>query len=244
MLGPDTATIVQAPGTVTPLPDANAAAFFPNVDAAQIAAGNAALELRRRNGSTLELPPGGRRYLGTLALEATAHAAAYVEARDPSGRHLTITQPTNAAFLSPVLLFPSLVTIAGQKLPADAFAVPALHRQVKAFYFSKEASQVARSHGVAGQELVLFAVEDDAGRAMPGGIAFGEDGREVTLGGVRLKATLGTYPELVISAVPAPLALWLGGLAIAGGLFYAFGWRPGRSKSSSSGAGLGRASEL
>src|ERR1700729_1154511 len=40
LLGPDTDTLARAPGTVAPLPDAQAAAFFPNVDAPVVAAGD------------------------------------------------------------------------------------------------------------------------------------------------------------------------------------------------------------
>ncbi len=36
--------------------------------------------------------------------------------------------------------------------------------------------------------------------------------------------TVGTYPALVISAVPSPPALWIGGLLFLGGLAYAFGF--------------------
>jgi peptide/nickel transport system substrate-binding protein len=223
LLGPDTETIARAPGTVAPLPEAQAAAFFPNVDAAAIASGDARLELRKRDGSRLELPARGIRFAGTLALEAQPRFAAYIEARDSLGRHLTITQPTNSAFLSPVLTFPGTVKIAGKDLPSDAFALPSLHRQVRAFYFTKEAmAAMPAAHGTNGREALLFAVDDDTGRPVPGGIGFAPSGQEVTIAGVRLKATIGTYPQLVLSAVPATLALWLGGLTFVGGLMYAF----------------------
>jgi hypothetical protein len=226
LLGPDTETVARAPGTVAPLPDVGAAAFFPIAGPATIAAGDATIALRRRNASELEIGPGGRRFVGATVVELVPKPAVYVEARDPSGAHLTITQPTNPSFLSPVLLFPQEVPLANTVLPADAFATPAVHRQIKAFYFSKSASLAAKNHGLAGREAVLFAVDDDAGKLVPGGIGFAASGEGVDLGGVRLRPTVGTYPALVISAVPYPAALWLGGVLFFGGLGYGFLRRP------------------
>ena len=222
LLGPDTDTIARAPGTVAPLPDAGAAAFFPNVEAAGIASGDAQIELRRRDHSVIELPTGARRILGTLTMETTPHVAAYVEARDPAGRHLTVTQPTSSAFLSPVLLFASTVKIMDRDLPADAFAVPALHRQVKVFYVKRGSAVAGQLHGLGQTDAVLFAVDDDTGRPVPGGIGFAPSGTTVELGGVRLSAAVGTYPQLVVSAAPSPIALWLGGLTFVGGLIFAY----------------------
>jgi hypothetical protein len=57
---------------------------------------------------------------------------------------------------------------------------------------------------------------------VPGGIGFAPSGTTVELGGVRLSAAVGTYPQLVISAAPSPIALWLGGLTFVGGLIFAY----------------------
>jgi hypothetical protein len=222
LLGPDTETVQRAPGTVAPLPDVGAAAFFPVAGPASIASGDTSVSLRRRNASSFDIAAGGRQFVGATVVESVPKPAAYVEARDPAGAHLTITQPTNPSFLSPVLLFPQEVPLANAVLPADAFATPALHRQIKAFYFSKSASTAARNHGIAGREALLFAVDDDSGRLVPGGIGFATSGQAVELGGVRLRPTLGTYPALVISAVPYPPALWLGGVLFFAGLGYGF----------------------
>jgi hypothetical protein len=226
LLGPDSETIVRAPGTVAPLPDVGVAAFFGNADAAAIERGDARVVLRQKGGS-FELAPGQRRFVGATVLELRPQLAAYIEARDDRGRHLTVTQPTNAAFLSPILLFQGTVPIAGQTLPADGFATPAVHRQIKAFYFSKTATAAAKAHGFAGKEAVLFAVDDDQDQLVPGGIGFGESGSVVSLGGLRLLATLGTYPALVVSAVPYPPAVWLGLTVFFAGLGFAF-IRPGK----------------
>jgi len=221
LLGPDTETVQRAPGTVAPLPDVGAAAFFAAADAAAIGRGDAGIVLRRRNAAAVELSPGERSFLGATVLELAAQPAAYIEARDGRGNHLTITQPTNAAFLSPVLLFPERIVISGETLPADSFAAPALGRQIKAFYFSKAAS--APHPQLHPGESVLFAVNDDSGHLLAGAIGFAQSGQEITLGGVRLRPSIGTYPALVISAVPYPLALWVGGLLFLAGLAYAFG---------------------
>jgi hypothetical protein len=212
LLGPDTETIVRAPGTVAPLPDVGAAGFFPIAGPATIVRGDAHLEIRKRDGTDVDLAPGERRFLGTSSLETAPQIAAFVEARRPNGARLTITQPTNPSFLSPILFFPERVTIAGRSLPSDTFSVPAVGRNVKAFYFSKDAASAAEAHGLAGRAAVLFAVDDDRGRLRPGGIGFVPSGGDAVVGDVRFAVSLGTYPALLVSAVPAPPALWLGGI--------------------------------
>jgi hypothetical protein len=227
LLGPDTETVARAPGTVAPLPDVGAAGFFPVADPATIARGDAHVQVRRRDGTSIDIGPNERRFSGTTALETTPQMAAYVEARDASGGRLTITQPTNAAFLSPVLLFPERVTIAGRSLPSDTFSTPSVRRTIKAFYFSKD-EVAAAAHGMPGREAVLLVVDEDAsGKLAPGGIGFVPSGSNATIGGVRFHVTVGTYPALVISAVPSPPALWIGGLLFLAGVAYACGFPPG-----------------
>jgi hypothetical protein len=218
LLGPDTEIVQKPPGTVAPLPDVGAAAFFPNANAEAIAAGNEGVILRRLGAEPVDIEPGARRLVGATELELVPRLAAYVEARDAQGERLTITQPTSPAFLSPVLLFPERVTVAGKNLPADAFATPALRRQIKAFYFSKADSDAARAHGMGGAESILFAVDDDSGKPVKDGIGFAATRTPVDLGGVRLEPTLGTYPALAISAVPYPPALGLGAALVLVGL--------------------------
>ncbi|MDQ2858337.1 MAG: hypothetical protein M3R53_06755, partial [Candidatus Eremiobacteraeota bacterium] len=91
LLGPDTQTVARAPGTVAPLPDLGAAAFFPNVDASALARADARIVLRRRNGRDVDVGPGDRRYLGAAALSTEFQTAVYVEGRDSRGERLTIT---------------------------------------------------------------------------------------------------------------------------------------------------------
>jgi hypothetical protein len=211
LLGPDTVLAARAPGTVLPLPDLDAAAFFPNVGADAIARGDIGLLLRRRAGDVIAMQPGIQRFLGAYALELRSQHAVYVEVHDKRGNHLTVTQPMAGTFLSPVLLFPSTVRIGARNLPADAFMVPAAHRRVEAMYFSPKA--------------VLFAVDDDIGRLLPRGIVLAADGTEVAVGDLRIRARVGSYPALSISAVPVPLALWLGSSwCIIGLLWVAYPW--------------------
>jgi hypothetical protein len=136
LLGPDTETIARAPGTVAPLPDVGAAGFFPVADPATIARGDAQLEVRRRDGTSIDVGPNVRRFFGTTALETAPQMAAYVEARDGSGGRLTITQPTNPAFLSPVLLFPERVTIAGRSHPTVSASYRAARTRRSAAFVS------------------------------------------------------------------------------------------------------------
>ena len=225
LLGPDTEIVARAPGTVAPLPDVRAAAFFPVADATGVVRGDARVVLRRRNGTSLDLGPGERRFVGAASLRILEQTAVYVEARDVHGNHLTITQPTNPAFLSPVMLFPTSVPLAGRDRPVDAFAVPPAHRQVKIFYLAA-GSLPGAMHGTSTGAAVLFAVDDDNGRPIPGGIGFAASGREVTLGGLRLRASAGAYPALEVSAVPLPLALWFGAAFLVAGLAYAYLLRP------------------
>jgi peptide/nickel transport system substrate-binding protein len=227
LLGPDTETLARAPGTVLPIADVGAAAFYPNADAAAIARGDTHLILRRRNGGSLDIAPGERRFMGTTALEIVPRPAAFIEVRDPRGNHLTLTQPTNPAFLSPVLLFPQTVAaqslrLSGSDYPVDAFAVPAVHRSAKAIYFSKEATNQVQRPGIPGHEALLVAVDDDGGKLLSHGVGFALDGKEVQIGEIRLKVTLGTYPALVVSAAPSVAALWIGGALFLFGLLYAF----------------------
>jgi len=224
LIGPDDEKVSRAPGSVAPLPSLAMAAFFPVAERDELARGDAGVVLRRRDGSEVRLAPGGRAYLGSSIVTLAPQLAAYVEARDGAGHHLTVTQPTSGTFLSPVLFFSQHVPIAGKLLPADSFAVPAAQKIVKIFYFSAADAATVNAHGIGKQQSVLFAVDDAAGTLVPGAIGFAKSGETTELGGLRLDAVLGTYPSLEIAAAPAPAALWLGAALAAGGLVYA--WWP------------------
>ena len=221
LLGADTETVTRAPGTVAPLPAVGAAAFFPLAGPQDIVRGDQALTLRQRNGTSLAIEPGRGRFVGANVLRLVPQRAAFVAARDARGNRLTVTQPTNPSFLSPVLLFPQTVPIAGKDVPSDAFATPAVHRQIKAFYFAKGTAGMQHGAALGSAAAVLFAVDNDGGQLVPGAIGFAPSGHEVLLGGVRLQASLGTYPALEVSAVPYPPALWFGIALVLGGSAYA-----------------------
>jgi peptide/nickel transport system substrate-binding protein len=222
LLGPDAQTLARAPGVVEPLPDLGAAAVFPLVDADGIARGDARVLVRRRGHSEVDIAPHGRTLLGTAVLVAEPHLAAYVEAYDAKGRRLTITQPTNQAFLSPVLQFGKSVTIGTATLPAEDFAVPARHRQVAAVYIDAKSAAAMQARRLGDRSVVLFSVRDDAGHVLPQGIGFAPSGGEAQAGDLRLRVTIGSYPQLLVGSAPLPVALWLGGAAIVLGLLLAF----------------------
>ena len=222
LLGPDVDTVSRAPGIVAPLPGIGVAAFFPIADAATIENGSASIELRRRGGPSVVLGPSGRTILGASSIRSFEKTAAYVDARDAAGNHLTITQPTNPSFLSPILFFPQTLAVAGKVLPTDAFAVPAARRQVKAFFIAKGDAAIAHAHGIAGRASVLFVVDDDTGHLVPGAIGIAPSGTEVRVGGLRLRAAVGEYPALEIASIPPPIAVGIGLAIVLAGLAYAF----------------------
>jgi hypothetical protein len=210
LLGPDTAAIAGTPGTVTPVPALNAAAFFGAADPGALAAGSGIVTLRRRGAAEIVLAGGGRRLDGESLLYLDPRPAAFIEAFDERGAHLTVTQPTNASFLSPVLLFRQHQRVGAFDLPFDTFATPARHRVLRALYFTPRQLQEFAHAGVTDTTrpgLVLTA-SDDAGR--PLGITLASSGRTVSIGGLHVRVTLGTYPALAIASAPPAWALVVG----------------------------------
>ncbi|HWT06491.1 MAG TPA: hypothetical protein VN224_12090 [Xanthomonadales bacterium] len=209
LLGPDTASVVGTPETVVPIPALGAAAFFGEADAGAIARGTAGVIVRRNGASEIALAPSGRRIVGESLLYLEPRPAAYVEAYDEHGAHLTVTQPTNASFLSPVLLFRQRQRIGALDVPFDTFAAPALHRVVRALYFTpRDLAQFNRANAGSKEPALIITVADDAGK--PLGIKLAATGQDVTIAGVRMRATLGTYPALAVAAAPPTWALVLG----------------------------------
>jgi hypothetical protein len=210
LIGPDTIVVTGAPGTVTPVGEIGAAAAFPPATPATLAAGGARVELRRRGAAPLEI--GARPVpLGLAVAFARPHLAAYVTAEDAAGRRLTVTQPVSPAFLSPVLFFRQVQTIRDRAVPFDEFAVPALHRVVHALAFSPADMAAFGRTLPGGAGGVVLSVEDDRGTAQGLGIAL--SGTPVTVGGLRVTITTGTYPDLVVASAPQPQLL-VGGIAL------------------------------
>ena len=221
LLGPDTASVIGTPETVTPIPALGAAAFFGAADASALAQGTAGVTLRKREGPAIVLGPGTRRAAGESLLYLEPRPAAFVEAFDERGAHLTITQPTNASFLSPVLMFRQQQRVGAFDLPFDTFAVPARHRVLRALYFTpRQLATFAHPNAMAdtSHPAVVLTASDESGR--PLGITLASSGQTVTIGGVRVRVTIGTYPALAIASAPPVWALALGiGLFIAGTLW-------------------------
>jgi hypothetical protein len=219
LIGPDTVTVSSAPGTVVPIVDIAAAAFFAPADASVIARGDAGVTLRAKSGTSLSVSANGRQYLGTSIVYLKPRPAAFIIARDANGNRLTITQPASTTFLSPVLLFPNQQVIRDTPYPLDTFAVPASHVTIHAIYFSAAEAATFTKSGAAEPALVLSAA-DDHGKAA--GLGMLHSGAIAIIAGVNITATLGLYPQLLIASAPHPAVLVAGLLAFIGGLVAGF----------------------
>jgi len=196
-------SVVRGPGESAVLSEPQIVVRFPltRLRASYLeSAGGLVVQRAGRADATVEL--GRRRYTAAYVFWTQLHPAAYVEAFDRAGHRLTVTQPANPLFLSPVLLFAQRARIAGHDLPVDSFAVPAVHRGVKAILF--------RSAPGPG---ILFAVEDDGGHVIPGAIHLAGSGVMVDAGGIRIRAFEGDVPMLMIASIPYAPAVLLGMLA-------------------------------
>ena len=217
LLGPDTATVAGTPVTVVPIPALGAAAFFAAADADAIARASAGVIVRRRGGAEIALVPGARRVVGESLLYLEPHPAAYVEAFDEHGAHMTVTQPTNASFLSPVLLFRQRQRVGALDVPFDTFAIPARHRVVRALYFTpRDLAQFNRANADATQPALVLSVADDAGK--PLGITLAAAGHDATVAGIRVRTTVGAYPVLAVASAPPAWALIAGAVLFVLGL--------------------------
>jgi hypothetical protein len=214
LLAPDNRVIVGAPGANVRVDELGGSLTFP----LKIAGGAALDVVLTRSGRATAIGTSSRN-IGTFVLRQVPRDVVYVEAADRHGASLTVTQPSGATFLSPVLLMQQRQNIPNTNLdlPFDAFAVPAAHRNVKAVLFT--AQQVAMLHPMAGvqAQAVLFAVDDEDDRPLPGAIALARDGETVDVGGLHLRAGAFSYPAIELMAVPSLVAVVLGALAIVAG---------------------------
>lgn len=217
LLAPDSRTIVGAPGANVRVDELGGTLSFPFTIAGSNGATPPGVVLNR-SGRATEIGATASN-IGTFVLRQIPRDVIYVEAADARGARLTVTQPNGGTFLSPVLLMQQLQKIpqTNLDLPFDAFAVPAAHRNVKAVLFT--AAQAAMLHPSSGIQAaaVLFAVDDEDDRPLPGAIGLARDGETVALGGLRLRAELMSYPAVEFVAVPSLLAVVLSALAVAGG---------------------------
>jgi hypothetical protein len=211
LIGPDTVTVVGTPGTVTPVMDLNAAAFFPAADAQTLVRGDATVILRRRGADAVVIGSHPQP-LGLSVAFTQPRPAAYVVVHDASGSRLTVTQPNNPAFLSPVMLFRQKQEIHGQTLPLDTFAVPAAHRTIHILYFSAAALAAIQQSGGSQQPGAILSVSNDTGTPQ-GHIAMVTSGNSATIGDITIGLTLGLYPVLQVASAPQPLVV-LGGIVL------------------------------
>jgi hypothetical protein len=207
LIGPDTVSVVGTPGTVTPVPELGAAAFFGAADATTIGRGDASVILRRRGAPEIDV---GRRPLplDLAVVVAEPHPSAYVVVRDANGNRLTVTQPNNPSFLSPVLVFRQTQAIREHVFPFDTFAVPSLHRVVHALYFSAADLAAFRPNDAPGAGGIVVSVSDDRGSQL--GLTLAPSGREVTIAGLHITMTMGTYPILIAASAPQPFVVIAG----------------------------------
>jgi hypothetical protein len=215
LLGPDAETVVGAPGQSVRVAELGGDLRFPFREAP----GSADLV---RGGNAV--PIGTRRMIGSYLLTSVPRSVVAIGASDALDAHLTITQPTGSAFLSPVLLMQERQTIAGFDLPFDEFAVPAAHRIVHAVLFNAAQAAQLRELGGTPVPTVLFDVEDETGAAIPGGIGIARDGQTATVAGLRLRPEVFTYPAVEVVSIPNLDAVAVGLLALAAALV--IGYRP------------------
>ncbi|MDQ2680400.1 MAG: hypothetical protein M3Y21_05175 [Candidatus Eremiobacteraeota bacterium] len=211
LLAPDNATIMDAPGATAAAPDLNGSLVFP-------LQADSPILLRRADRADITI--GDRaRYIGGFILKRRPRVVAFVEARDPNGARLTITQPTGT-FLSPFLLFKKVETKLAVKLPVDSFNVPAAHRVVGAYLFS--AKQIAELQHVPshanGRSAVLFDVYTDAMHHIPHATQLIFSGTSALIGGIRLGCVVSEYPAVDVVSAPYLSALWIGGILFIAGV--------------------------
>jgi hypothetical protein len=220
LIGPDDVTVFGTPGTVTPVPDLGAAAFFAAVDPATLPRGDATVTLRRRDAPPAEIGPRPTP-IGLWIAFTQRRPAAYIEVRNERGERLTITQPNNSSFLSPVILFRQQQQIHDRTFPLDTFAVPALGRIVHVLYFSP-ADLAAFPHDpstpLPTEPGAILSVTDEAGAQL--GITMALSGHATDIAGMRVTLTLGTYPVLEAASAPQPVVMLAGSVVfLIGGIW-------------------------
>lgn len=219
LLAPDSRTVVGAPGQRVRVDDLGGSLFFPQAGAAtQSPVANDVFF--DRTGRTPAAIGNRGRYVGAFVLRPQPRTVVFIDARDRRGASLTVTQPSGAVFLSPVLLMQQHQTIAGFDVPYDSFAVPAAHRLVRAVLFTpQQAAMMPGLEGGAGP-AVLFAVDDENDRPLPRGIDAARSGATVGIDGLLLRALVVEFPAVDIVSIPplpavlASIVLILGGLLL------------------------------
>jgi len=215
LMGPDTHTVVGSPGATVTDDQIGSALVFP---LAQPNDDPQSVTVSLRSGSSLVTIGSRRRYWGGLILWQTPRVSVWVTAADAAGNRLTITQPTNGTFLSPVLAMQQSTIIGGMNVRYDSFAVPAERRTVKTVLFdAQQASRLGPQSPANGGPAVLFAVADRGDHPVPGGIGIVASGSQKKIGGLILGAQAGNYPAVVVASGPYLPALIVGLLLLLAG---------------------------
>ena len=162
----------------------------------------AAIRTSRSRAAGTERNVGSYTLTANAALRSVPRTVVEVDARDARGGHLTITQPNGSAFLSPVLLMQSTQTIYGLTLPFDSFALPGVHRIVKAVLFSQQEAASLPTLAAQGGAVVLFDMEDETGNELPHAIAIARDEQPARIQNVVLTPKILTYPAIMVAATP------------------------------------------
>ncbi len=207
LLGPDTAEFVRAPGSIAPVPELGKLEF-------PLAESNGEPMVALRTAKRLIFVGHAYAYAGAFILHERLRTIAHVDVFDLRGNHLTITQPQNLAFLSPVLLFQQETTIGGKTLPVDSFTVPAMHRTVKAVLFDRDHIGVMPGPIRKAGAAVLFAVQNEHGILVRSGMNVIPNGSLGTVGGLKIQSRIARYPAIEVDSAPHPLALLLGVLLL------------------------------
>lgn len=196
LMGPDTQTIVGAPGATIATQEYGAIRF--PLDAGSIPA---------------------RRYGLQAIFSAVPREVVHVTASDAQGNHLTLTQPSGSTFLSPVLLMQQTAEIAGRTLRTDEFSLPALARSVKAVYFSPAQIAGMRPPGIApGSAAVLFDMTDSKGRSIAHGLNLIASGTQGNVAGIVLRPDVEEFPAIEAASAPLLPLVAIGLLVFAAGV--------------------------
>ena len=217
LLAPDSRTVVGAPGQRVRVDDLGGSLFFPQADAATQSP-VADDVLFDRAGRTPAAIGNRGRFVGAFVLRPQPRTVVFVDTRDRRGSRLTVTQPSGAVFLSPVLLMQQHQTIAGFDVPFDSFAVPAAHRLVRAVLFTPQQAAMMRGLEGGAGAAVLFAVDDENDRPVLHGIDAARSGATVGIDGLLLRALVLEFPAVEIVAIPALPAVIASIVLVLGGL--------------------------
>ncbi len=210
-------TSIGTPGTVTPIPALGAAAFF--------GAGRRRHD-RRRVARASSCAGAARARSRSARPRAACWASRSCTSRRAPPRTSTCT--TSTARTSPsrnrptrrssrrCCCFRDRQRIGALDVPFDTFAAPARHRVRARAVLHHRAIWRRFDHGGArfdaSRPALILTVADDRGR--PIGITLAPSGRDVAFAGLRMRATIGTYPALAIASAPPTLGAGRSAIAL------------------------------